>query len=253
MKTILFIPLMLLFIIPCFAQQAGYVYTGRSNPSVNKEKLTAAVFIDDVAPDLWKHIILPAKGRFELDQRTKTQGYYAYQTLIDYVSVTISTDSKGSKQSAQSKDAKLTAEQKSLLSTVQHGADITIDITFNYKIASSDSNAIKGFLRVTAVPEQEAVFPGGNKQLTAYIQEHIFNRLTQPGVLEKIQRSVLRLTVNEDGHLSDIKLTGRGLDKETTQLVLDAIRNMPRWLPASNAKGVKVKQLFRIPFGMDGC
>lgn len=250
------IPLMMLFTFPCFAQQTGYEYEGRLNPSIKKGKLSEVIFINDLAPHLWQQLAIPYKDRFDLDERKKTQGYYNYNTIVDYVSVAVSIVNKGKMVTEKSKTDKLTAAQKRILNSVEDGADIIIDISFRYKIVANDTSTqhiINGQLAVTAVPEREAEFPGGYKQLSVFMREHIFNQLTKPGAMEKVQQSVVKFSIDEEGKIAEIRLSENPGDAVISKLVIETFEQMPRWKPAINTKGVRVKQQFSIPLGMGGC
>lgn len=256
MKTIIMIPLMLLYIIPCFSQATGYEYTGRFNPVVKKEKLNEVIFINDLTPELWRQLAVPYAERLSLNKRKKVEGFYNYNTIVDYVLVVISTMSNGKLLTAKSTTDKLTPAQKNILNLVEDGGDIIIDIAFKFKIESPDATAghvIKGQLAVTAIPMREAEFPGGYKQFTAYVQKHIFNQLSKPDATEKIQQVVVNFIVDEEGRIVIPRLSKSSSDKAIDKLVLDAIENMPRWKPAFNSKGIRVKQQFSIPLGMGGC
>jgi len=37
------------------------------------------------------------------------------------------------------------------------------------------------------------------------------------------------------------------------KLILDETKKMPKWKPAKNSEGIKIKQEFSIPFGGGGC
>lgn len=256
MKTIVMIPLMLLYFIPSLAQTTRYEYSGRFNPTVKQEKLREVIFINDLSTELWLKLAVPDKERFDLKQRKTVQGYYNYNTIVDYVLVAVSTVSKGKLLTAKSTSDKLTPAQKNVLNAVEVGGDIFIDIYFKYKIGPADGTAnpiIKGQIALTAVPHREAEFPGGNKQFSAFMQEKILNQLTKPEAVEKVQRSVVHFTIDEEGRVVHVKLAKTTSDKALDKLVLDAMNQMPNWKPAVNAKGIKIKQQFSIPLGTDGC
>ncbi|MES2780820.1 MAG: energy transducer TonB [Bacteroidota bacterium] len=255
MKKTIITLLSMLFCIPGFPQNTTFEYGGRITPSAKQEKLPEATFISDLAPQLWERMLLPSKERFELHLRRSSEGYYSYNTLIDYVSVSISATNKGKVLTAQGISDKLTSAQKSLLHSVDPGTDINIHISFRYKISANDTNGsriINGELTVTAVPETEAEFPGGYKQFGTYLTETFFAKITNPLSIEKIQQAIIDFTINEKGEVVDAHLFRISNDKETDRLLLEAIRNMPNWKPATNSKGIKVKQQFRIPLSA-GC
>ncbi|MCW3085842.1 MAG: hypothetical protein JWP12_3208 [Bacteroidetes bacterium] len=265
MKTNILILLLLLLSGTGFSQKAMYEYTGRNTPFVKKEKLKEARTISDLTPELWQKIAIPYKEREELERRRKTEyslGYLlypqgGYNAVVEYVSIEISAFSKGKLVSAQSKDEQLTEAQKNMLSSLESDADINIKIKFKYKNYVDENRdvdlAIKeGNLTVAVIPETEAQYPGGFKQLTTYLTEAVFKKLTEQSAAHNIAYATVKFTVNEQGHVANAYLLQTSGDYATDKLILDAITKMPAWKPAKNAKGVSVKQEFSIPFGEGG-
>lgn len=106
---------------------------------------------------------------------------------------------------------------------------------------------------VTVVPETEAEYPGGFKQLTEYLTENFINKISEKNALERIRQAIVKFTVNEEGQIVDAKIFKTSKDPKTDKLLLEAINKMPKWSPAKNAMGIKVKQEISIPFGGGGC
>lgn len=173
------------------------------------------------------------------------------------VGVEISATSNGKTLTAQNTSDKLTAEQKNILTTADLGSDIRIKIQFKYKNQADDnfgsrSGIKEGVSTVTVVPETEAEYPGGYKKITEYFIENVVNKIAAPSTSQKIQNAVVRFTVNEEGKIVDAKITSTSTDPYIDKLLLDATVKMPKWKPAENSKGVRVKQEFVIPFGGGG-
>jgi TonB family protein len=60
-------------------------------------------------------------------------------------------------------------------------------------------------------------------------------------------------TVNDKGEVDEVIVLKSSDDEKTDQLMKQAISKMPKWRPAENAKGVKVKQYFEFTAGNYGC
>lgn len=260
MKNNLITLLLLLAFFSGFSQTSKYEYQGRPNPSVKKEKLIEAQFITDISPELWRELRLTHNDRFELEQRRKifySPGYNINIQGIDYVSVEISVNTNGTDLTFESASDKLNIEQKNILNNADLGTDIHIKIKFRYKKQEydnlgSDNKIVEGELAVTVVPETEAKYPGGFKQLTEYLIENVINKISGTNYSEKLQQAIVKFTINEEGQVVNTKLFRTSTDPTANKLLLDAINKMPKWKPAENAKGIKVKQEFSIPFG-GGC
>jgi TonB family protein len=108
---------------------------------------------------------------------------------------------------------------------------------------------------MTVVPEIQAEYVGGYKQLINYLKQNTIQLFSETDP-KKVRQIVIRFTVNEEGKITDSKISPASGDSKTESLLLDVINNMPQWKPAENAQGVKVKQEFEFVVGDrigDGC
>jgi protein TonB len=264
MKNQLTTLLLCLLFIPGFCQNSNFKYEGRMTISVKKEKVDGAQFVSDLTPELWHMLGLPVKEREELEYRRRMGyplGYYVYpeggyEAVVDYDSVEISAQRNGKLLSASGASGQLTAEQKNILNTTDLGTDVRIKIKFNYKNETSNNNGDKeikeGGLVVTVVPEKEAEYPGGNKQLTDYMVQNIFNKFSGRDI-QRVQNVVVNFVINEEGQVVDAKIVRFSTDPQIDKFILNIINKMPAWKPAENSKGIKVKEKFSIPLGGGGC
>jgi hypothetical protein len=257
----------------CFSQNYKFEYSGRFSPSIKKEKLRDAQFLNEIMPEFPRYVSMPYQERAQLDQLLASvqpsQENYSYplgnyfhvqkdyEKIFDYVTIEISTISHGKTLTYGNTNDALTIEQKNSLNSADFGTDIRIKIRFKYKNWAMDNSntgrAIKeAQYAVTVIPETEAAYPGGFKQLTSYLTKNIMDKASER-TSEKIQQAIVRFSVNEDGQPVDVRLFKTSTDLKTDQLIMDAINNMPRWKPAKNAEGVIVKEEISIPFGGGGC
>jgi TonB family protein len=265
MKNVIITLLFSLFVITGFSQSARFEYTGRYTPALKKAKLNEAGSIYDIMPEFSRYFVLPFDEHDHFNKQIVTvypsSGFYPaenYSYLFNYSSVEISATCDGKVLTAQSKDDVLTAEQKNILNLAQLGTDISIKIKFTYKNEAnakpgSAGKINEGVYAVTVVPETEAEFPGGFKQFAAYYTENVFSKIQEKKATEKIQQAVLKFTVDEEGQIVDARLASTSTDPKIDELLLDATNRMPKWMPAQNSRGIKVKQEFSIPFGGGGC
>jgi TonB family protein len=109
---------------------------------------------------------------------------------------------------------------------------------------------------VTAVPNQEAEYPGGNKKITEYFTKNVINKISENGIIDSSNPATVTYTINEDGKAADAKLSKTSSNTLLNKLLLEAVTKMPNWKPAKNNKGTKVKEEFKIsiPFYFNnGC
>jgi TonB family protein len=259
----------------CFSQNSTFEYNGRFTPSIKKEKLSGARFICEIMPEFSRYVSMPHRELDELRQLSKSvcppQRNYGsfltypldkyiqnYEQVIDYVSIEVLTTSNGKTLAARSSTDELTNEQKNILNSADLGSDIRIKIKFNYKkwvyknIHSTDTLKEALYL-ITVVPATEAEYPGGFKQLSTYLTTNILDKISDKNRSKNILQAIVKFTVDEEGQLMDVKLSRTSTDLKTDQLILDAIHKMPKWKPAKNYQGMKVKQEMSIPFRGQGC
>jgi len=266
MKACIIISFSFLLVTCGFSQGFKFEYTGRFTPTVKKEKLSGVQFANDISRELWSELQLPGAEGQLLNQRRimvfpQPEDYIypqdGYKQIVDVVGVEISVVRNGKTISAKNITDKLTSEQKNILSTADLGTDIRVKIQFKYKNQEDDSfgsrKGIKeGVSVVTVVPEIEAEYPGGHKEITAYFTKHVIDKIAALNSSGKIQNAIVRFTVDEEGQIVNAKISRTSTESDIDNLLLEATKKMPKWKPAENSAGIKVKQEIAIPFG-GGC
>jgi len=274
MKKNIYIFMLCLFCLTTFSQvNKGFEYTGRFTPTIKQEKLNEAKLISDIMPEFCRYFALPGKDRQKFEQLLKLEdfipGDYSYsqkyfyhqekfERLIDYVAVEITGINNGKPVTHTSKNNVLTKEQKSILNSVDLGSDVKIKIKFKYKYATAefpepDNSVHEGNYIVTVVPSTEAEYPGGFKQLSDHLNKNFVSKLPRKILSGKVQNAIVKFTITEEGKIVDTKISRTSSDAKIDVLLIDAINKMEKWKPAENAKGIKVKQEYKIPLGGGGC
>lgn len=262
MKNSYLIFLLVLFFPSVYSQNSNYEFSGRYTPVLKKERLKDAMYISEITPEIGRYFMLPYKTQEKLNELLKIQKLVNYNQenfykVIDFVSFNITTTSKGKTFTSESSSDKLTFVQKNILYHADLGSEIQMNIKFKFKnqayVNPANSSLIQeGQYIVTAVPESEAEFPGGLRQLPAYYLESVMNKVHDKVLAEKFRNAIVEFTVNEEGKIVDAKIARTSSDIYIDKLLLDATYKMPKWTPAKNSQGLRVKQGFSIPFG-GGC
>lgn len=229
MKKRILTSLLFLLFISGFSQNLSYDVHGKYSHPIKKEILNKAESMSDIIP------------------------YYPEHWIMGYVSVEISATSDGKTMMAASANDRLSTEQKNILDKVDLGTDIVINITYKFKnpvtgnidIGSSNYSA-------TVIPEIEAEYPGGQQQMTQYLEENAINKISDT-TSRHIQEAIVRFTVDEEGEIADAQIFKTSGDPKTDKLLLKVINKMPKWSPAEDLKGIKVKQEFEFSVGNVGC
>jgi TonB family protein len=274
MKTRIITLLLISFFATGFSQGLKYVYEGRFTPSIKKEKLNTAKFVNEIMPDFCRYIILPFGERNLLDDQLKARDplnrnllyppeFYdlpqeSYSNILYFISMDITTMNNGKTMLSKGVSNLITKEQKSILMAADAGTDIHIKIRFKYKntgkVSYYDLEQIKeGDYTVTVIPETEAEYPGGFPAITNYINRNVFDKIPNKSDLSRNPPAVVKFTINEDGHISDARISRTSRNTKVDKLLLDAIIKMPNWKPAKDSKGKNIKQEYSIPLGNDGC
>jgi TonB family protein len=180
--------------------------------------------------------------------------YYPAQWIMSYVSVEILATCDGKAMTATSASDTLSTEQKSILNTVDLGTDIVINITYKSKNSVTNNNEISRMnYSATVIPEIEAEYPSGFQQMTQYLKENAINKISDT-TSKQIQQVLVRFTVNEEGEITNAQVFKTSGDLKTDKLLLEVINKMPKWKPAEDSKGMKVKQEFEFSVGAaTGC
>lgn len=267
MKNSIITLILVLICTTGFAQNYRFEYSGGTTPKVNKEKLNKVNLVSDITPDLWSNMQLNYYTRRELDIHRNTdfsQVYsisnqeFNYNNIVEYTSVEILASSNGKITSSKSKGDKLTMAQKQILEKADIGAELNVKINFQFKNQANnkietENKIYSGTLAVVVVPETEAEYPGGYKKLSDFYSENIFNKVSSKSDFDKIFMASVKFTVNEDGKITDTRMSKSSNDPQIDKLILEQTNKMPEWSPAKNSEGVKIKQEFIIPFGGNGC
>ena len=85
-----------------------------------------------------------------------------------------------------------------------------------------------------------------------YLKENGIDKISEKA-LGIFQQALISFTVDTDGNITDAEISQTSGDPETDKVLLDALNKMPKWKPAENSKGIKVKQEFEFSVGNGGC
>ena len=221
------------------AKKSGKEYLARNSTSIKQEKIETAKVISDIIPNY------PMQ----------------WNEIMNYVSIEITAKNEDKIITRTSTSYTLNTEQKAILNSADLGSDIEIKIKFMYKDPSNDNIGSNRKIKemeflVTALPNQEAEYPGGNKKITEYFTKNVINKISENGIIDNKNPATVTYTINEDGKAMDAKLSKTSCNTLLNKLLLEAVTKMPNWKPAKNYKGAKVKEEFKIsiPFYFNnGC
>jgi TonB family protein len=220
-KSLLSLGFLLLF-ISGYAQDLKFNVHGKYTRAVNKQTLSSAKTLVDLI-----------------------SGYPA-SWISEYTSVEITGTCGGKTIKAEGKDEILNPEQQKLLNTLDLCADVVIHVKYIAKNSTNglaENNKIR--VTLTLIPDVEAEYLGGADELNKFIKENALNNIPE-ATSKKITGAIVKFTVNENGEVGNVQLSRTTGDTSTDQLLMETLSKMPKWKPAENADGTKVKQDFEL-------
>lgn len=178
---------------------------------------------------------------------------YPTSWITDYILTEIAATCKGEKLSVNGLTDTLHEAQRKLLSSADLGSDIIIDVHYRRSNAATGESQLNTLHYVaTVVPETEAQYPGGDKELMKYIKENAIDRImVNEG--KPMQNVLIHFNINAAGEPVDARLTRTSGDEKTDKMLLKVIAKMPVWKPAVLANGMPVSQQFTFSIEAMGC
>jgi TonB family protein len=221
--------------------------------------LAALLFHNDLSKNLWYNV----KRRYERAVKKETlsdanvladiiEGY-PVNWIEDYISVEIVATVDGKIIHEVGADDSLNMEQKNLLKEADLATGVVVTVKYNYK------NTLINYIepremqvKMAVVPEIEAEYAGGYKPMIQYLKENSLPTLLET-TSQKFEPVMVLFTINEEGKITNVKLSNSSGNPKIDTLYIETITKMPNWKPAKDAKGNKVKQDFEFSVGLGGC
>ncbi len=229
MKNIIISILLLCCSITSFSQGIWFEVTGIKSDVVSQEVLQTAKSMKDI-----------------------NEGYpSSWIKDSEYISTEISILSNGKEFKASGVNDVFTEEQKSILAKADLFEEIIVEV--KYKNIGSGNIDIKTMnFTVTVSPKNEAKYCEGYEQLREYLTEAVIDKVPESSTLQK-EGAMVSFTIDENGEIINAKIEKSSTEKKVDILLLNAIKNMPKWNPAETLDGTKLKQDFEFVVGMNGC
>jgi hypothetical protein len=178
---------------------------------------------------------------------------YPENWISSYVSTEISATCHGQVMKATSLSEVLSPEQKKILGMADLATDVIVNVKYNYKEPLTNTMENRDLhVLMTVVPEADAEYAGGYKQMHEYIKQNGIHKISVSSP-KKFQKGKVRFAVNERGEVVNARITESSGDTKTDKLLLETIQSLPEWKAAENPKGVKVIQEFVFSVGSGGC
>jgi len=179
--------------------------------------------------------------------------HYNPSWVRKYISVEISTVNNGRMQKTLGTNDTLSQDQKDNINTADPGTDISINVKYIPENTLKNNEAKEFDFTLKVDPDSEAKFTGGKKQLIQYLREYAIDKIPE-GSFTGFDLYAVKFTIDEEGQVIDAHIFWPSNNEKVDDLLLEAICNMPSWMPAKYANGLKVKQEFALTVGnMESC
>lgn len=230
MKNNIITLLLLLLFASGISQDMVYVVQNAYSKSIKKDELNEATTMKDINPG------------------------YPSSWITDYVSAEILVTYNEEVTRAEGANETLSAEQRGVLNAADIGSVVVIDVKYNKKNAITGVTVVDTMMySARVVPEVEAEFIGGNEEMIKYFEEYAINRVPDEDG-KPLPRTIVKFTINEEGEVTDARISKSSEDKGIDEYLLKVVEKMPKWRPAENSKGTKIKQDFEFSIGNNtGC
>ena len=93
----------------------------------------------------------------------------------------------------------------------------------------------------------QAQFPGGQNALFKYLKTNVSDKVSPTDNGTPVEKVVAKFYVDENGKTTDAKIVKTSRHQNIDKQLINAIYAMPKWTPAENPKGKKVRQEITIP------
>ncbi|MEO0899116.1 MAG: hypothetical protein AAFY71_22075 [Bacteroidota bacterium] len=223
-------PILSLFLLCWIGSPFQGVSQGQSNQPPHFEVHIVQPYITFTLDELQG-----AKTVFELNPHFKPEW------LKTLVSAEMLAKVNGRTQKVSMRVNSLSAEAKDLMAKADRDQDI--QLTLNYfpqnNLKVNPPKSMECVIRQT--PENPARFKGGKEALNAYLKEKVIQPLSQRG-FENKNFAAVQFSLNEKGEVVNAFVAWPSDIMDDNPLILQAIMDMPTWIPASYSDGTKVKQ-----------
>ncbi len=178
--------------------------------------------------------------------------HYPSNWIKGYNSMEVITQINGEEKRAISPNNVFNQAQKALLMAADLSTDVKIQVNYQAEAGNGKLEEREMKVAYTVVPATEAQYAGGYELMVAYLREQGKDKFHANAITNE-NAPLIRFTVNENGATEAVHVIESSENPEIDQILLDMIKEMPKWVPAKNVEGVPVKQSFDFKVGPDLC
>lgn len=184
---------------------------------------------------------IPKTQRDKAESIVDLNKHFKSSWIKEYKSVEVSTIQNGIKKKSIGKNNVLTQEQKDMMKSADTGTETLIKVRYipDNTLKHNDVKEFKFSFLVH--PENKAKYIGGEKELKKYLKEKVMDNIPDD-IFRQYQVAIVKFIVDEEGQINSPKLFWTSKDENFDELMLETVREMPKWKPAEYEDGTKTKQ-----------
>jgi len=224
--------ILIIFTISAFTQLGNSQRNGSNQVDFDVNKTFPAISVSPMK-------LAQANSLIDLNKHFKPDW------IRTYLDVEISANVDGEKKIVKSKNNILTQAQKKLINLADKGSNISVNIQYIPENNLSQNDPKEWDFTFTVDPDKEAKFIGDEQELKAYLQESAISKLPENS-FEGYDFVVVKFTIDESGVITNPHIYGNEFrtskNEIVDQILLNAIKSMPQWEPATYSNGIKAKQ-----------
>lgn len=181
---------------------------------------------------------------------------YPNSWISNYQSVEISVTNNGKTIKATGKNSILNKEQKDILSSANLYSNMVIDVHYTHKdniTKTEEKNTMH--VPMTVYPDMTAEYIDGRESMIKYLKDNTSGNISSKLTATKKEVN-LQFYINENGVIENVIIKKSSGDTYIDNSLVELIYKMPKWKPAQNMDGSKVKQNFEFIISGDpnrGC
>jgi len=195
-----------------------------------------------------KYVSISPAQLADADLLSHLNHFYRQDWVKEYKAVRTIAMVNGKKQEIKSTDDHLTQAQKSLIQSADRDSDIEVIVTYLPENNFSKNTVTEMDFSFRIDPDVEATYTGGKNQLDNYISSKILKDVTLEDV-PQYQVAAVKFVIDEEGRVVDASIAQATKNKESDQLILKTVCEMPNWQSAAYADGTKTNQEFVLTIG----
>ena len=143
--------------------------------------------------------------------------------------------------------------QKDHLNRVDAGTEISVVVRYLPENTLKNNDIQEFDFTFSVKPDYMASFAGGPEALMQYLQKTAIKAIPD-NQFQGFDLAAVKFTVNQTGNIEEVNIIQSTKSAEIDQLLLEALRQMPTWKPATYADGATAKQDFVLTLGnMENC